>query len=341
MMADVTPKVLAPPSVLVVLLNYRTAEMTLRAAEAALADMPEGGELVIIDNASGDGSAGVLANAIAQRGWDAQNRVRLILSDVNGGFGAGNNLGFKAGMSDGRRPDYFYVLNSDAFPDQGCLPALIKHLETTPKAGMAGSHVRGEDDLPHTTAFRFPSIAGEFEGAARTGPFTRLLKSSVVAPDLPQTPTQVDWVAGASVLMRAAMLDDIGIFDETFFLYFEETDLCKRAAVAGWECWYLPQVGVVHIGSVSTGMKEWRRIPDYWFASRRHYFVKNHSRTYAAAALMAKLAGGAIHHLRCKLSGATPQDPPGFNRDLLRFGLGMSLRRDTPLPRRSVSKENP
>ncbi|MFC6586849.1 glycosyltransferase family 2 protein [Sulfitobacter pacificus] len=119
-----------------------------------------------------------------------------------------------------------------------------------------------------------------------------MLKSYVVAPDLPQTATQVDWVAGASVLMRASMLDEIGIFDETFFLYFEETDLCKRAAVAGWECWYLPQVGVVHIGSVSTGMKEWQRIPDYWFASRRHYFVKNHSRAYAAAALLAKLAGG-------------------------------------------------
>ncbi|MFC6586850.1 glycosyltransferase [Sulfitobacter pacificus] len=152
------------PKVLVVLLNYRTAEMTLRAAEAALADMPAGAELVIVDNASGDGSAGVLTNAITERGWDAQSRVRLILSEVNGGFGAGNNLGFKAGMSDDSRPDYFYVLNSDAFPDQGCLPHLIQHLETTPKAGMAGSHVRGEDDQPHTTAFRFPSIAGEFEG---------------------------------------------------------------------------------------------------------------------------------------------------------------------------------
>ncbi|WP_276150592.1 MULTISPECIES: glycosyltransferase family 2 protein [unclassified Sulfitobacter] len=328
------------PRVLVVLLNYRTAEMTLRAAAAALADMPQGAELVIVDNASGDGSAAVLGNAITERGWDAQGRVRLIPSPVNGGFGAGNNIGFKAGMSDGSQPDYFYVLNSDAFPDQGCLRGLIHHLETTPKAGMVGSHVRGEDDAPHTTAFRFPSIAGEFEAAARTGPITRLFKSSVVAPALPQEPTSVDWVAGASVLMRSRMLQEIGVFDETFFLYFEETDLCKRAAVAGWECWYLPQVGVVHIGSVSTGMKEWQRIPDYWFASRRHYFVKNHSRAYAAVALMAKLAGGAIHHLRCRVSGAPPQDPPGFNRDLLRFGLGLPLRRETQVSRRSVSKEN-
>lgn len=329
----------SPPRVLVIILNYRTADMTLRAAEAALADMPAGAEMVIIDNASGDGSAGVLSHAIAARGWNAGGRVRFIPSPVNGGFGAGNNLGLRSLMSDGQPPDYFYILNSDAFPDPGCLPGLIRHLETTPKAGFAGSHVRGQDDVPHTTAFRFPSIAGEFEGAARTGPISRLLRHAIVAPDLPETASRVDWVAGASVLVRARMLEDIGLFDETFFLYFEETDLCKRAAAAGWECWYLPQARVVHIGSVSTGMKEWQRMPDYWFASRRHYFVKNHGRLYAAGALMAKLAGGAVHRLRCAVSGAAPQDPPRFMRDLLAHGLGLPRRTDAQPTRPSRPKE--
>ncbi|MCX7559224.1 glycosyltransferase family 2 protein [Sulfitobacter sp. F26204] len=328
------------PSVLVVLLNYRTAEMTLRAAEAVLADMPDGAELVIVDNASGDGSTGILTKTIAQRGWDGGGRVRLIASAVNGGFGAGNNIGFAAGMSDGSEPDYFYVLNSDAFPDEGCLPKLIHHLQITPKAGMVGSHVRGEDNVVHTTAFRFPSIAGEFEGAARTGPISRLLKGSIVAAALPQTAKPVDWVAGASVLIRAAMLREIGQFDETFFLYYEETDLCKRAALAGWECWYLPDARVIHIGSVSTGMKEWRRIPDYWFASRRHYFIKNHGRPYAAAAWLARLAGGAIHILRCKFSGQNSQDAPGFYRDLLRYGLGLPLGPAIATTGRSPSEES-
>lgn len=331
----------ASPSVLVVLLNYRTAQMTLRAASAALADMPTGAEMVIIDNASGDGSAGVLEQAIIENGWDKNNRVRLILSPVNGGFGAGCNLGLQAGMSDGTSPDYFYLLNSDAFPDPGCLPALIAHLQAHPKAGFAGNHVRGEDDMPHTTAFRFPTIAGEFEGAARFGPITRLLKNAVVAPDLPDTTTQVDWVAGASVLVRARMLDQVGGFDEVFFLYFEETDLCKRAAVAGWECWYLPSAGVVHIGSVSTGMKEWQRMPDFWFASRRHYFVKNHGRLYAAAATLAKLSGGLIHVTRCRLTGRTPQDAPGFYRDLIRFALGLKSRPAAAPSRAPVPEETP
>ncbi len=329
------------PRVLVIVLNYRTPQMTLRAVQAALADM-EGldAELVMVDNASGDGSADVLAQEIHARGWNEGNRVRLIVSPVNGGFGAGNNIGLKAGMSDGTAPDYYYLLNSDAFPDGGCLGRLLGHLENNPKAGFAGSHVRGEDNLDHTTAFRFPSIAGEFEGAARFGPITRALQNAVVAPELPTETTQVDWVAGASVLIRAETLQDIGLFDESFFLYFEETDLCKRASRAGWECWYVPSARVVHIGSVSTGMKTWDRIPAYWYASRRHYFVKNHGRFYAAAALFAKLAGGAIHTLRCAVTGRSRQDPPGFYSDLLRHGLGLPLDRKRIPQSRSISEEN-
>jgi hypothetical protein len=327
---------------LVIVLNYRTAQMTLRAAKAALADMPDrGAEMIIIDNASHDGSAEVLQSAITDRGWDAGGRVRLILSDHNGGFGAGNNLGLHAGMSDGSTPDFFYILNSDAFADRGCIDALLAHLNAHPKAGIAGSHVRGDDDVAHCTAFRFPSIAGEFEGAARTGFISKMLHRAVVAPPLPQTATRVDWVAGASMLLRAEMLRDIGTFDETFFLYFEETDLCKRAARADWECWYVPQARVVHIGSVSTGMKEWQRMPRYWFASRRHYFVKNHGRVYAALAWIARLAGGMIHQLRCAISGRKPQDPPHFQRDLLRHGLGVGPAGTVGTTTRPATKDRP
>lgn len=327
------------PRLLVVVLNYRTPQMTLRAVEAALADMPDGAELILVDNASGDGSAGIFQNEIVRRGWDRGNRVRLIASPVNGGFGAGNNLGLRSKMSDGADPEFFYILNSDAFPDRGCIPALLSHLQRTPRAGMVGSHVRGDDHEPHVTAFRFPSIAGEFEGAARIGPISRVLHRARIAPPLPTRTAKVDWVAGASALMRAEMLAEIGLFDETFFLYFEETDLCKRAARAGWDCWYMPEAGVVHIGSVSTGMKEWQRMPEYWFASRRHYFVKNHGRAYAACALLARLAGGALHRLRCRLTGRPVGDPAYFLTDLARFGLGLPLRRATPQAHRSATED--
>ncbi|WP_311201514.1 glycosyltransferase family 2 protein [Sulfitobacter sp. W002] len=330
------------PRLLVIILNYRTAEMTLRAAEAALADMPQAhAELVIVDNDSGDGSAALLAQEIAARGWGAGNRVRLITSPRNGGFGAGNNLAMRAGMSDGAAPDFVHVVNSDAFLDRGCIQTLLGHLQNHPRAGMAGSHVRGEDDLPHATAFRFPSAAGELEAAARFGPLTRLLAASVVAPPLPEEAAEVDWVAGASVMMRWDMLAEIGLFDEAYFLYYEETDLCLRAARAGWECWYVPQARCVHVGSVSTGMKEWRRMPRYWFDSRHRYFAKNHGRAYAALATCARLAGGGLHRLRCLLTGRQPEDAPGFYRDLAAHAL--TARRAAPAvqdPSRSPATED-
>jgi GT2 family glycosyltransferase len=309
------------PRLLVVLLNYRTPQMTLRAAEAALADMPPDAEMVVIDNASGDGSAEILASGIDAMGQGA--RVRFIQSPVNGGFGAGNNIGLRSMMSDGQAPEFFYVLNSDAFPDPGCISTLMAHLEAHPRAGFAASHVRGDDEITHTSSFRFPSILGEFEGAARLGIFSRLLRNWIVAPPPPEETCKVDWAAGASIVMRAEMLSEIGGFDETFFLYFEETDLMRRAANAGWECWYVPQARVVHIGSVSTGMKEWRRMPDYWFASRRHYFIKNHGRAYAGLAWIARVSGAALHRVRCAIKRAPSQDPAHFLGDMIRYGLNL------------------
>jgi len=310
------------PTVLCILLNYQTPAMTLRAAEAALADLHAvGGELIIVDNASGDGSYEMIAQEVASRGWTEGGLVRVVPSPVNGGFGAGNNIGLKMGMSDGRTPDYFYILNSDAFPDAGCTGALMAHLEAHPKAGIACSHVRGEDNIVDTTAFRFPSITSEFVGAARLRVFDRLMPEGVIPLSQPTDACQVDWSAGASMMLRSAMLDEIGRFDETFFLYFEETDLCLRAARAGWSCWYVPDSRVMHIGSVSTGIKTKRRMPSYWFDSRRHYFIKNHGRAYAAVALAAHLKGGMFHRLRAAISGKSAQDPSWFLTDLLCHAL--------------------
>lgn len=313
---------MAHPRLLVIVLNYRTADMTLRAAQAVLDDLPAGGELVIVDNASGDGSDQVLAGAVADNGW--QDRVRLICSPVNGGFGAGNNIGMQAGMADGGQPDFFYIVNSDAFMDRGATQALLDHMQAHPQTGFAGSHVRGEDGVTHHTAFRFPSIASEFEGAARLGVISRLLSHKSVPLNIPEETTQVDWVAGASVMVRREMLDQIGMFDEGYFLYFEETDLLLRAARAGWQTWYVPASRVVHIGSVTTGMKQWQRIPGYWYDSRRRYFTKNHGRLYAACALLAHMAGGMIHRARCLIGRKPAQDPPGHLRDLLHHAFARS-----------------
>ena len=308
---------------LTVILNWRSAEMTLRAAEAALRAL-EGidGALVIVDNNSGDGSFEVMSEVVAARGWDkGAQAVRVLQSGRNGGFGAGNNFGIRAGLPDGSKPDFVYILNSDAFPESAAIQALLRHLQQHPATGFAGSFIYGDDGAPHRTAFRFPSAAGEFEAQIRFGPVSRLLADSIVARPIPQATGRVDWLAGASLMMRQAVLDQIGLFDETFFLYFEETDLCRRAALAGWPTDYVVESRVMHIGSASTGMRDWRRIPQFWLDSRLHYFVKNHGRRYACAATLAHLAGGALWRARLLIQRKDRGDPPFYLWDLTRHHL--------------------
>lgn len=327
------------PRLLTVILNWRSAEMTLRAAEHALAAM-QGlqGALTIVDNDSQDGSFEEMTAEVAARGWDsAAVPVRVIQSGVNGGFGAGNNVGIRAGLPGGARPDYVYILNSDAFPEPGAIRALLAHLEAHPATGFAGSFLVGDDGVPHRTAFRFPSIAGEFEAQVRLGPVSRLLRPHIVAQPIPEATTRVDWLAGASLMMRQDVLDRIGLFDETFFLYFEETDLCHRAARAGFPADYVRESVVMHIGSVSTGMKKWQRIPGFWLDSRLHYFVQTHGAAYAALATLAHVAGGVVWRVRRFIQRKDRNDPPGYLRDLslhaLRHLWRPQARRLVPLNR--------
>lgn len=321
------------PSILSVILNYRTPRLTLRSAEAALREMRKlGGEVLIIDNASGDGSAKQIEDGMQARGWNAAGDICLIRSGENRGFGAGNNMGIRLGLASGARPDFVYLLNSDAWPDEGAVGVLLKAMQDNPRAGLAGSHIRGEDDTTHCTVFRFPSIASEFQSAARTGFITRMLKHAVVPMEIPTQTTRVDWTAGASMLLRQDMLDQIGGFDEAFFLYFEETELCHRAARAGWDTLYVPDSRAVHVGSVSTGRKTWTRMPRYWFASRSHYFTKVHGRPYAALATLARVAGGLIWQARRLLSRKPPADPPRFLRDLIAYSLVSGRIRGSNIP---------
>jgi N-acetylglucosaminyl-diphospho-decaprenol L-rhamnosyltransferase len=208
-------------------------------------------------------------------------------------------------------------LNSDAFPEPDAIARLRDYLLENPDCGFVGSHVRGEDDVAHVTAFRFPSVWSEFEGSAHTGIVTRLLKRHVVPMGVPDQTTEIDWCAGASVMFPMRVLDRVGLFDEAFFLYFEETDLCHRIKDAGWRGVYLPEARVVHIGSVSTGMKEWKRQPRYWFDSRSHYFRKRGGAVYLTLVTLAHLFGAGVWKLRRLLERKEERIAPYFLRDLV------------------------
>ncbi|MEJ6404881.1 glycosyltransferase family 2 protein [Yoonia sp. 2307UL14-13] len=327
------------PTLWTIILNYKTPDMTLQSVDAALREMAGiSGQIIVVDNDSQDGSFETLEKAVADKGWD---RVRVVQSGHNGGFGAGNNFGIQAGLRDGPPPDYIYILNSDAFPDPGAIRILLDYLETHPKVGFAGSNIHGPDGDWHCTIFRYPSIQSELEGAARTGPITKLFKNHVIPQPLPDAPKEVDWLAGASIMMRYETLAEIGLFDETFFLYFEETDLCRRAKLAGWPTVYVPDSKVTHIGSASTGMKTWKRKPQYWFDSRLHYFVKNHGRAYAVAATLAHVTGGLIWRLRCLIQRKEIGDEAHFLRDLITHGLRAAIKRAKMSAAQSANKNTP
>jgi len=315
------------PSVLTVLLNFRTPDMTLQALEVALREMKDiSGAITVVDNDSGDGSFEKIRDAVQDRGWD---RVTVLQSGQNGGYGAGNNFGMRQGLPDGTQPDFVYLLNSDAFPEPGSLDILLGHMVQHPRVGFAGGRVHGEDGEPHHSAFRFPSIFSEFETAAATGPISRLLSKHIVAMPAPKSLEEVDWLGGASLMIRRQTLDEVGLFDEGFFLYFEETDLSLRAHRVGWVSVYVPQSRVMHIGSVTTGMKTWRRMPSYWFDSRLRYFTKNHGVLYAATATLAHLAGALILRLRWLVSkrGRPNEVPACFLRDLISHDVRSLWRR--------------
>jgi GT2 family glycosyltransferase len=287
--------------------------MTLRAAEASRVAMRAlDGAITIIDNDSQDGSFEYLTQHTAD--WPD---VRVIQAGQNGGFGAGNNLGIRAGLPDGRKPDFVYLQNPDAFPDPDAIRILMAHMRDHPTCGFVGSGIHGEDGVPHMAAFRFPSILSEIDSGAHTGVISRLLRNHRVTYDLPTTVCAVDWCSGASVMFRQATLDQVGLFDETFFLYFEETDLCRRVWNAGWVGAYVPQANTMHIGSVSTGMGRWKRVPQYWFDSRAHYFRKHHGGLYLGLVTAAYLAAAGFWKLRRVIERKEERIPPYFLRDLV------------------------
>jgi GT2 family glycosyltransferase len=306
---------------LAVIVNYRTPELSLRAAEAALAELaafPDA-RVEIVDNDSQDGSLDTLRRAVAARGWGG--RVRVAASPRNGGFAWGVNFAAQPALAGPDPPEYVYLLNSDARPGPGSIATLVRFLDAHPEVGIAGSYIHGPEGETHHTAFRFPSVASELEQMAGVGPLSRLLDRWIVSKPVPAHAARVDWLAGASMLIRRAVFDAVGPFDDGYFLYYEETDFCLQAARAGWTTWYVPESRVEHIGAASTGWKDFSRPrPWYWFTGRRRYWAKNHGRAVLWLANAAWLLGFAVGALYSP-ARARRRRPPRFLRDFVRHNL--------------------
>ena len=311
----------------VVIVNYRTAALVIDCLHSLLDDpqgMPPSSRIVVVDGASADGSAERIAAAIDANQW--AGHVALLPLRVNGGFAYANNRGVDHVLAAIGDPEYFLFLNPDTVVRPGALESLLSFMVQTPTAGVAGSRLEDHDTTAQACAFRFPSAAAELEGEARIGALSRLLGRWRVLADVGAVPVQVDWVSGASMMFRHQALSQTGGFDERFFLYYEEVDLCRRAFKLGWHCYHVPQSRVVHLVGRSTGVTSRNvrlpRRPDYWYRSRKHYFLKHHGRPYLLLADLAWIAGHvgrrAKELVRGRLSDAPPHNLTDFVRHSFR-----------------------
>lgn len=307
------------PTLTVIIVNYRTGRLVvdcLTSLESEVAAFPVT-KVRVVDNDSGDDSADIIAAAIVDRGW--ADWAELIRSPTNGGFAYGNNLAIRAALDDATPPDLFWLLNPDTQVYPGALGHFLDFFRTTPSAGIVGSLLLNGDATHWRYAFRFPSALSELERGACLGPLSRLLKDHRVPKAMGDTPEQVDWVSGASMVVRRATLEATGLMDEGFFLYFEETDLCRKAQDHGWACWYLPSAIVLHIAGQSTGITGSRlaRVPSYWFDARRRYFIINHGKAYAMLADICWLAGHLLWRGLRRFRSRREPNTPFLLRDFL------------------------
>lgn len=305
----------------IVIVNYRTAELTVDCLASVMADpsLPAGSRVMVVDGASGDASSKVIGSAIEERGWG--DTIALVDLPTNGGFAYGNNRAIEAADERWGRAPAYLLLNPDTVVLPGAIGALTDFLNTHPRAGIVGSSLEDPDTSQQACSFRFPSPWSEFESEVRFGPITRLLRSWRIVLPVGTIPSQADWVSGAAMMVRREVFEQIGWLDEGYFLYYEELDFCRRAVERNWQCWTVPKSRVIHLCGQSTGVStrgvKPKRRPTYWFNSRNRYFEKHHGRRGKMLADLAWVSGQGLWHLRQFVQRRSNYDPPHLLRDFL------------------------
>lgn len=255
------------------ILNWNTAP-DLRRCLASVAGA--GGnapvrEIIVVDNASTDGSADMVRAEFPG--------VRLIENSVNVGFAAGHNRGIRA--SSGR---YVLLLNADTVVHEGALAALVASADAHPRAAAVGPRLLNADGSLQHSCRRFPRLV---YGLFRKAPLGRLLPENrfdreYLMRDLDHSKECfVDWVSGAAVLLRREAIDQVGVLDEGYYMYCEDVDWCYRAHQCGWRVLYAPQAVVTHLHGRSTDMRPFAM--SYQFhRSMVRFYRKHYARRWPA-----------------------------------------------------------
>ena len=233
----------------VLIVNYDSWPYTLRCIDSLCATGYKDFEVVIVDNEGG---------AVPE----IPRPVHLIRNSENVGFARACNQGISASYG-----EYVVFMNPDAIVKKDFFEGLNKFFGESPKVGVAGPRiVDGNGNLQLSARKELSFVSGL---VGRTSLLTRLFpKSLLVKRFFPavglDSPTAVDWVSGACMIVRRRILEQIGPMDERFFMYFEDADLCRRAREAGWLVYYLPQVEVLHHTGASSRSHLHARLKAIW-----------------------------------------------------------------------------
>jgi N-acetylglucosaminyl-diphospho-decaprenol L-rhamnosyltransferase len=239
-------------------------------------------EIVVLDNASEDGSV--------EAARERFPNVRVIAQTFRAGFGANHNTVIRA--TAGR---YVYVLNEDTTAGDWAFDRIVAYLDAHPRVAALGPRLVYPNGRLQDSAWRFPTPLVSTLGLLTVGKLG--VKQSGGERAHP-----VDWVMGAALVLRREAVEQVGLFDEGFFLYSEEVDLQFRLRQAGWEVHYFPEATVTHHESqFSAGIPE-RRINEMW-RSRHRYWRKHHSMLGARAAALATGAQYVVRAAAAPLAG--------------------------------------
>ncbi len=256
----------------VVILNYNRADL-LADCLASIAAAPTRCEVSVwvVDNASTDGSAQMVRERFA---W-----VHLIESPVNGGFAAGNNLALRQILALADPPTYILLLNNDTVVPPGALDGLVDYLDQHPTVGAVGPKLLlpdGSLDLACRRSFPTPAVAFyRLFGLSRLFPRSRRFAAYNLTYLDPEVETEVDSVVGACMMVRTAVVREVGLLDEAFFMYGEDLDWAYRIKQYGWKIVYYPAVTVYHYKRAASSRRPIPSIRAFYDAMRlfhrKHY----------------------------------------------------------------------
>ncbi|MCL4532265.1 MAG: glycosyltransferase family 2 protein, partial [Actinobacteria bacterium] len=229
-----------------------------------------GMEVLVVDNASTDGSADMVTSRFPQ--------VRLIASSENLGFATANNLAIQEA-----RGKYLMLLNPDAEPVGAVLPLMVEFAEEHPQVAVVGPQLLNPDGTIQSSRRRFPTRATAFLESTvlqRWMPNHPALRRYYLLDRTDEETQEVDWLVGACLMVRASAVEAVGTLDEGFFMYSEEMDWCRRFALAGWKTVYLSTAKVIHHGGGSSEQDLFHRHTRFQHAKAR-YFQKHDGALFA------------------------------------------------------------